>query len=83
MKINLRIEFVSGEEKEITCSASDMVRFETKFDQSVAVLESNPKLTHLLFLAWASENRTKGTTKEFDIWIDDVVSVKPSEADPK
>jgi len=83
MKINLRIEFVSGEEKEITCSASDMVRFETKFDQSVAVLESNPKLTHLLFLAWASENRTKGTTKEFDVWIDDVVSVKPSEADPK
>ncbi len=83
MKINLRIEFVSGEEKEITCSASDMVRFETKFDQSVAVLESNPKLTHLLFLAWASENRTKGTTKEFDVWIDDVANVKPSEADPK
>ena len=60
-----------------------MVRFETKFDQSVAVLESNPKLTHLLFLAWASETRTKGTTKEFDVWIDDVVSVKPSESDPK
>lgn len=83
MKINLRIEFVSGEEKEIVCSASDMVRFENKFDQSVAVLESNPKLTHLLFLAWASENRTKGTTKEFDVWIDDVASVKPSESDPK
>lgn len=83
MKINLRIEFVSGEEKEITCSASDMVRFENKFDLSVAVLESNPKLTHLLFLAWASETRTKGTTKEFDAWIDDVVNVKASELDPK
>jgi hypothetical protein len=83
MKINLRIEFVSGEEKEIVCSASDMVRFETKFDQSVAVLESNPKLTHLLFLAWASETRTKGTSKDFDVWIDDVANVKASEQDPK
>ncbi len=83
MKINLRIEFVSGEEKEIVCSASDMVRFENKFDQSVAVLEANPKLTHLLFLAWASETRTKGTTKEFDVWIDDVAGVKASEQDPK
>lgn len=83
MKINLRIEFVSGEDKEIVCSASDMVKFENKFDLSVAVLESNPKLTYLLFLAWASETRTKSTTKEFDIWVDDVVSVGASESDPK
>lgn len=83
MKINLRIEFVSGEEKEITCSASDMVKFESKFDQSVAVFETNPKLTHLLFLAWASESRTKSTLKEFDVWVDDVASIKASEIDPK
>lgn len=83
MKINLRIEFVSGESKEIVCSAADMVKFENKFDQSVAVLESNPKLTHLLYIAWASETRTKGTTKEFDVWIDDIASVGASESDPK
>ena len=83
MKINLRIEFVSGEEKEITCSAADIVRFESKFDLSVAVLESNVKLTHLLFLAWSSEVRSKSTTKEFDVWIDDVASIKASETDPK
>lgn len=83
MKINLRIEFVSGENKEIVCSAADMVKFENKFDQSVAVLESNPKLTHLLYIAWASETRTKGTTKEFDVWIDDIASVGASESDPK
>ena len=83
MKINLRIEFVSGEEKEITCSAADIVRFENKFDLSVAVLESNVKLTHLLFLAWSSEVRSKSTTKEFDVWIDDVASIKASETDPK
>jgi hypothetical protein len=83
LKINLRIEFVSGEEKEITCSAADIVRFENKFDLSVAVLESNVKLTHLLFLAWSSEVRSKSTTKEFDVWIDDVASIKASETDPK
>jgi len=83
LKLNLRIEFVSGEEKEITCSASDIVKFESKFDLSVAVLEANVKLTHLLFLAWSSESRTKSTTKEFDIWVDDVASIKASELDPK
>ena len=83
MKINLRIEFVSGEEKEITCSAADIVKFESKFDLSVAVLESNVKLTHLLFLAWSSEVRSKSTTKEFDVWVDDVASIKASETDPK
>jgi hypothetical protein len=47
------------------------------------VLEANVKLTHLLFLAWCSESRTKGTTKEFDNWIDDVSIVGASELDPK
>ena len=83
MKINLRIEFVSGEEKEISCSAADIVKFESKFDLSVAVLESSVKLTHLLFLAWSAEVRTKSTTKEFEVWVDDVASIKASETDPK
>lgn len=83
MKINLRIEFVSGEEKEITCSASDMVKFESKFDLSVAVLEENVKLTHLLYIAYLSEFRTKSTVKEFDEWVDDVASIKASENNPK
>jgi hypothetical protein len=83
LKINLRIEFVSGEEKEITCSASDMVKFESKFDLSVAVLEENVKLTHLLYLAYLAEFRTKSTLKEFDVWIDDVASIKASENNPK
>ena len=83
MKINLRIEFVSGEEKEVSCSAADIVKFETKYDLSVAVMESNVKLTYLLFLAWSAEVRTKSTTKEFDVWVDDVESIKASETNPK
>lgn len=83
MKINLRVEYVSGESKEITCSASDLVAFENKFDLSVTALETQMKFTHLLFLAWSSEKRTKSTTKEFDVWVDDVATVGASELDPK
>lgn len=83
MKINLRVEFNSGEAKEITCSAADLVAFETKFDLSITTLDSNVKYTHLMFLAWASEKRTKSTTKEFDVWIQDVATVGASDIDPK
>ena len=83
MKINLRVEFNSGEAKEITCSAADLVAFETKFDLSITALESNVKYTHLMYLAWCSEKRTKATTKEFDVWIQDVSTVGASDIDPK
>jgi len=83
MKLNLRIEFNTGEAKEVTCSASDLVAFETKYDVSVTSLESNVKYTHLLFLAWASEKRRKETTKDFESWVDDIASVGASETDPK
>ena len=84
MKINLQIEFSNkpGEPKLVTCLASDMVKFESKFDLSVANLGSELKITHLLFLAWASQTRTKATTKSFDEWVDEVESIAAAE-DPK
>jgi hypothetical protein len=59
-----------------------MVKFESKFDLSVANLGNELKITHLLFLAWASESRTKGTTKSFDEWVDEVEGITAAE-DPK
>jgi hypothetical protein len=84
MKIILQIEFSDkpGEPKEITCLASDMVKFESKFDLSIANLGSDIKITHLLFLAWASETRTKSTTKSFDEWVDEVQTITAAD-DPK
>jgi hypothetical protein len=84
MRINLQIEYSDkpGEPKEVTCLASDMVKFETHFNISIANLDKDLKITHLLFLAWASETRTKATAKDFDEWIDGVVSVAASD-DPK
>jgi hypothetical protein len=51
---------------------------ETKYDISIASLESNIKITHLLFLAWASETRTKATTASFDEWVDNIESISPA-----
>lgn len=83
MKINLRIEFLSGESKEVSCSAADLVKFESKYDLSVTALEKSLKFTHLCFLAWASETRTKATDKDFDSWMELISSVGASDTDPK
>jgi hypothetical protein len=84
MKINLQVEFSNklGEPKQVTCLASDMVRFESQFNLSIASLEKELKITHLLFLAWASETRTKSTTKAFDEWVDEVETISAVD-DPK
>ena len=83
MRINLRVELTNGESKEITCSARDLVAFEEKYSRSVAKLETEFRLTDLLFLAWHSESRRKETKKNFDEWLDEVETVGVSENDPK
>jgi hypothetical protein len=84
MKINLQVEYSDkpGETKEVTCLASDMVKFESHFNISIANLEKDIKITHLLFLAWASETRTKATAEPFEQWVDGVESVSAAD-DPK
>ena len=83
MKINLRILFLDGNSKEIICGASDLVKFEDKFNISVARIQEDVRITHLLFLAWSSEVRTKATALDFDAWTETVESVGASELDPK
>jgi len=83
LKLNLRIEFIDGKAKDVTCSASDLVAFENKYDLSVTRLGEETKLSHLLFLAYHSEFRTKQTTLGFDEWVDTVATVGSSDLDPK
>jgi hypothetical protein len=83
MKINLRVTYSGATPKEVTCSAKDLVAFEEKFNRSVAKLETEFRLTDLLFLAWHSEKRNNATKKEFDSWLDEVDSVDASEENPK
>ena len=81
MRLNLQVAYTANPDKpkDIICNPSDMVKLEERFDISIASLESNIKITHLLFLAWASESRTKATTLSFEEWVDTVESASPSE----
>jgi hypothetical protein len=83
MRLNLQVNFEDGTNKEVTCNAADFVAFEDKFNVSIAALGVETKLSYLLFLAWHSEKRTKGTDKSFEIWLDTVTSVGDSGKDPK
>ena len=83
MRLNLQVNFEDGTSKDVTCNAADFVAFEDKFNVSIAALGVETKLSYLLFLAWHSEKRTKGTDKPFDTWLDGGTSVGDSALDPK
>jgi hypothetical protein len=83
MKINLQLTFEDGQAKDITCNAADMVAFEEKFNVSIAELANSPRMSHMLYLAWHSESRTKSTTESFEKWLETVDGVGGGDADPK
>ena len=68
MKINLEIEYNSGDKVEAVCSAPDIVKFEDHFNLAITKAANEMKLTHLLFLAHASLSRTKQTDLSFEEW---------------
>ena len=81
MRLNIQVAYTANpdKQKDVICNPSDMVKLEERFDISIASLENNIKITHLLFLAWASESRTEATTLAFEEWVDTVDSVSPTE----
>lgn len=83
MKINLQITFETGEVKEVTCNAADMVAFEEKFNISVSAMSAEPRMGYMLYLAWHSEKRTKGTELSYEKWLETVDMVGAGSADPK
>jgi hypothetical protein len=80
MQINLQITYDSGVTKLVTANAADIVAFETHFELSVARLEQTAKLTHLLYLAWHSEKRTKSTELEFEQWLDTIDGIEAGDS---
>lgn len=83
MKINLQITYDGGVVKEIVANAADMVAFEAKFDRSVGILSSDPRMSYLFFLAYSAEKRTASTKETFEKWLETVEIVGASETDPK
>jgi hypothetical protein len=76
MNINLQVTFTDQTAKEVSANAADMVAFEREFDLSVARLEKEVKLTHLLFMAWHAEKRTKSTTLQFEPWTETIEAIE-------
>jgi hypothetical protein len=83
MKINLRVTFNDESVEEVEATARDLVAFEDKFTKSVAALETDFRLTDLLWISWHWLERQKKTSKSFEDWCDDVESVEASEESPK
>jgi hypothetical protein len=84
VKIVLRLTFADGTIKDVVCNASDLVAFENEFDVSVATLAGgNTRISHLLWLAWHSQTRTKATALEYEAWLDTIESVEGTDSDPK
>jgi hypothetical protein len=82
MNFTLNIHYIGKDEPTtVNGIAADIVAFETKFDMSMSGLQKDVKLTHLMFLAWSAEHRTKATAKTFEEWVNDVQMV--TAADPK
>lgn len=80
MEINLLLKYADQTEKTVVANAADFIAFESKFDKSIAILQSDPRLTYLLFLAWNAEKRKKETDSEFEAWTETIVSVEAKEA---
>ena len=80
MQVKLQVKFVDGTDKEIAAGATDLVAFEERFDLSVAKLEKEVKLTHLLFIAYNHENRTKATSLDFNAWVETIDTIEAAAA---
>ena len=76
MQINLHVTFTDKTEVEVVAVAADIVAFENHFDMSVAKLEKEVRLTHLLFIAYSQQRRTKATDLDFDKWVEAVAEIK-------
>jgi len=83
MKINLRVTFEDKSVEEVSATARDLVAFEEKFTKSIAALESDFRITDLLWIAWHRLNRTNVTKLDFDDWCDTVDTIESGDESPK
>jgi hypothetical protein len=83
MKINLRVSFNDKSVVEVEATARDLVAFEEKFSKPVTALETDFRITDMLWIAWHWLNRTGKTEKGFEDWCDEVDAIEASEKSPK
>lgn len=81
LSINLRMT-IGGVERDIHANPADIVAFETKFNVPFTVVTKEPRMSHLLYIAWHSQKRTGATQEPFEKWCEAVESIDGG-ADPK
>ena len=81
MRMQLDVEFIDGSTKEVKIIMSDMVKFESQYNLSIAKLGQEVKVTHLLWLAWSALTRERQITADFDTWVETVSAI--GAVDPK
>lgn len=81
MRMLLEVELEDGNKLDVKINMADMVKFESHFNLSIARLGQEMKVSHLLWLAWASLTRQKQTSADFEAWVDGVATIGAT--DPK
>ena len=76
LSIDMTVTLDDGQKVSVTCKTPDFLAFESQFDKPFSVLQEQPRLTYLLFLAWAAAKRAKVTEKTFEEWSEDVANVE-------
>lgn len=77
--IDLTVVYLDGSEETVSAVAADLIAFESHFDLSIARLEKELRLTHLVFMAWHVLKRTGKTKEEFEPWTSKVSGVSQAE----
>jgi hypothetical protein len=65
MKVNLRVTYNDKKVEEVNATMRDLVAYEDKFTKSVVNIESDFRITDLLWIAWHWLERQEKTQKKF------------------
>ncbi|MEY2580524.1 MAG: hypothetical protein QOE09_373 [Ilumatobacteraceae bacterium] len=72
---SLSVHMTDGRNLTVRTTPGDIVRFERHFGVSPAALSSDPKLEHVMFIAYTALTRLKEVECTFDEFLDSVESM--------
>ena len=84
MKLNLEVEYFSGEVAAFVAASPEWSKWESKFGKTIQEAQSIG-VNDLLFLSYHAMKREAGGTpiKPYEVWIETVAEVRTSSASPK
>lgn len=73
-KVTMALDMVDGAHYDVRIMPGDIVRTERQFDISATQIDADPKLEHMLYMAWLAAKR-HGYPGDFDAFCDGVENV--------